>query len=234
MPTILFAVTASPTWTMRDGSQLPAGYWAEELVDPYDIVIDAGFAVAVATPDGRPAPLQQYSLDPSMTGSEERSDHLRSRLVELSDQLDHPIAFADVDPETIDAVYIPGGTGPMEDLYADPNLGKVLASLHARQAPIATACHGTIALLAARDAGGAWIFDGYRLTGYSNAEEQQGGPGDDAPFTLETRLRDEGADYQAGAPWSSFVVTDRNLISGQNPASAAAVAEQLTSVLSRA
>lgn len=231
MPTILFAVTASPVWTMRDGSQLPSGFWAEEVVDPYRILTDAGLSVKIATPGGRPAPLQEYSLDPSMTGSEERSEQLRSQLAQLSDQLGHPVALADVDPSTIDAVYIPGGTGPMEDLYTDADLGNILTALQARQAPVAAACHGTIALLSARRSDGSWLFNGFRLTGYSNEEEQQAGPGDASPFTLETRLREEGAEYEASSPWSSFVVTDRNVISGQNPASAAEVARQLTSRL---
>jgi putative intracellular protease/amidase len=234
MPTVLFAVTASPTWTMRDGSTLPSGYWAEELVDPYNILTDAGFTVQLATPGGRPAPLQEYSLDTSMTGSEQRSAQLRSRIEELGDTLEHPLALADIDSDSIHAVYIPGGTGPMEDLYADRDLGEILKALHDRSGTIATACHGTIGLLSARDADGAWTFDGYRMTGYSNEEEQQGGLGDAAPFTLETRLREAGADYQAGAPWSAFVITDRDVISGQNPASAAEVARQLAASLVRA
>jgi putative intracellular protease/amidase len=234
MPAVLFAVTASPTWTMRDGSQLPAGYWAEEVVDAYDILTTAGFTIHFATPGGRPAPLQQYSLDPSMTGSQERSAQLRARLHEVSDALKYPLALADIDPTRIDAVYIPGGTGPMQDLYADADLGRILVELHENRATIATACHGTIGLLSARTGNGTWTFDGYRMTGYSDAEEQQGGPGDAAPFTLQSRLRQEGADYQAGAPWSVFVITDRNLISGQNPASAAEVARQLVSALTPA
>lgn len=234
MPTVLFAVTASPTWTMRDGSTVPSGYWAEELVVPYDILTDAGFTIQIATPGGRSAPVQKYSLDPAMTGSERRSAQLRSRVEELRDTLDHPLALGAVDPDTLDAVYIPGGTGPMQDLYADGDLGRILNALHDRHATIATACHGTIALLSARDTAGAWTFDGYHMTGYSNEEEQQGGPGDAAPFTLETRLRQAGADYQAGAPWTIFVITDRELISGQNPASAAQVARQLAGSLARA
>jgi putative intracellular protease/amidase len=234
MPTVLFAITAAPVWTLRDGSTLPAGFWAEEVVDPYEILTEAGFTVQFATPGGKQAPLQEYSLDPSMTGSDERSEQLRARLEQLAADLSEPLALADVDPESVDAVYIPGGTGPMEDLHADADLGRLLVALQARNAEIATACHGTIALLSAHADGGRWMFDGYRMTGYSNDEERQGGPGDAAPFTLETRLREEGADYQAGAPWSTFVITDRNLISGQNPASAAEVARQLVASLALA
>lgn len=232
MTTVLIALTGATKWTMKDGSSLPAGFWAEELVDPYQILTTAGIDVVLATPGGVPAPLQEYSLDESMTGSAERTSELRAALTRLADVLAHPQAFAAVDPASIDAVFVPGGTGPMEDLYDDADLGRILVALQARTAPVATVCHGTIALLAARS-GGAWIFAGYQMTGYSDEEESQGGPGDAAPFTLESKLRAEGASYTAGAPWSEFTVTDRNLISGQNPGSAAAVARQLVTALGR-
>ena len=217
---------------MKDGTTIPAGFWAEEVLDPYTILVAAGIEVKVATPGGAPAPLQAYSLDESMTGSPERSAELRSGLAALTAELSHPLALADVDSDTIDAIYIPGGTGPMEDLYRDADLGRVLGELQARNSFIATACHGTIALVSARTPAGLWAFAGYELTGYTNEEEALGGPGGAAPFTLETRLRNEGARYVSGAPWVPFVVTDRNLISGQNPASAAEVARQLAASLS--
>ena len=97
---------------------------------------------------------------------------------------------------------------------------------------MAAVCHGTVGLLSARSRG-TWIFAGYQMTGYSDAEESQGGPGDAAPFTLESKLRTEGASYVAGAPWTEFTVIDRNLITGQNPGSAAAVARQLVTALGR-
>jgi putative intracellular protease/amidase len=232
MTTALIALTGAAKWIMKDGSALPAGFWAEELIDPYQILTAAGIEVVLATPGGVAAPLQEYSLDESMTGSAERTVELQAALAGLAVAFTHPRAFAAVDPDSIDAVFVPGGTGPMEDLDDDANLGEILVALQARTAPIATVCHGTIALLSARS-GRAWTFAGYQMTGYSDEEESQGGPGDAAPFTLESRLRAEGANYTAGPPWSEFTVTDRNLISGQNPGSAAAVARQLVTALGR-
>jgi putative intracellular protease/amidase len=217
---------------MKDGTVLPAGFWAEELIAPYQILTAAGIDVVLATRGGVAAPLQDYSLDESMTGSAERTAELRAALAGLADALAQPRAFAAVDPDSIDALLVPGGTGPMEDMYDDADLGRILVTLQARTAPVAAVCHGTIALLSARS-GGAWTFAGYQMTGYSDEEESQGGPGDAAPFTLESRLRAEGANYAAGAPWSEFTVTDRNLITGQNPGSAAAVARQLVTALGR-
>jgi putative intracellular protease/amidase len=232
MTTVLIALTGSAKWTMKDGSTLPAGFWADELIDPYQIITAAGIDVVLATPGGVAAPLQDYSLEESMTGSADRTARLRAALAGLSGLLTHPTALAAVDPGSIDAVFVPGGTGPMEDLHDDPELGRILVALRARTAPVAAVCHGTIGLLSARS-GGTWIFAGYQMTGYSDEEESQGGPSDAAPFTLETRLRAEGARYAAGAPWSEFTVIDRNLITGQNPRSAAAVARQLVTALGR-
>jgi putative intracellular protease/amidase len=227
---VLIALTGAAKWTMKDGSALPSGFWAEELVDPYQILTTAGIDVVLATPGGVAAPLQDYSLDESMTGSAQRTAELRAALAGLAGELAHPRPFAAIDPGSIDAVFIPGGTGPMEDLYDDQDLGRILAAVQARTAPVAAVCHGTIGLLSARS-DGAWLFAGYQLTGYSDEEESQGGPGAAAPFTLESRLRAEGAAYTAGAPWSEFTVTDRNLITGQNPGSAAAVARLLVTAL---
>jgi putative intracellular protease/amidase len=232
MTTVLIALTGAAKWTMKDGSALPAGFWAEELIDPYQILTAARIEVVLATPGGVAAPLQEYSLDESMTGSAERTAELRAALAGVAEQLAHPKAFAAVDPDAVDAVFVPGGTGPMEDLYDDRDLGRILVALQARTAPVATVCHGTIGLLSARS-GDAWLFAGYQMTGYTDEEESQGGPGDAAPFTLESRLRAEGARFTAGAPWSEFTVANRNLITGQNPGSAAAVARQLVTALGR-
>jgi putative intracellular protease/amidase len=185
MTTVLIALTGAAKWTMKDGSTLPAGFWAEELIDPYQILTAAGIDVVLATPGGVPAPLQEYSLDESMTP---RGAQLRAALAGLAADLAHPESFAAVDPDAIDAVFVPGGTGPMEDLYDDPDLGRILVSLQARRAPVATVCHGTIGLLSAR-LQSAWAYKGYQMTGYTDQEESQGGPGDAAPFTLESRLR---------------------------------------------
>jgi putative intracellular protease/amidase len=232
MTTVLIALTGAAKWTMKDGSELPSGFWAEELIEPYRIFTAAGIGVVFATPGGVAAPLQEYSLDEAMTGSAVRSAQLRAGLAELDGRLAHPRSFADIDPAAVDAVFVPGGTGPMQDLHDDADLGRILVALHGRTAPIAAVCHGPIALLSAR-AKDEWVFSGYQLTGYTDEEEAQGGPGDAAPFTLESRLRAGGADFASGAPWSEFTVTDRNLITGQNPGSAAATARQLVAVLGR-
>lgn len=231
MSTVLIALTGSAIWTMRDGTTVPAGFWADEFTDPYAVFLAAGYRVLVATPAGVPAPVQQYSLDVSMTGSAERSAVLRAELAALSETLEHPAALADINPTEIDAIYLPGGHGPMEDLYADQDLGRILTDLQSRPAPVVTTCHGTIGLFSARADDGQWLYDGYEMTGYSDEEERLGSAGAAPLFTLESRLRAEGAKYTAEQPWLPFVVVDRNLITGQNPASATGVATRLVAAL---
>jgi putative intracellular protease/amidase len=232
MTTVLIALTGASQWTMRDGRALPAGFWAEELVEPYRILTQAGVEVVLATPGAVAAPVQEYSLDESMTGSAGRTAELRAALDELKDRLARPQSFAGIDPDALDAVFVPGGTGPMQDLHGDAALGRILVALQERGAPIAAVCHGTIALLSAR-VQGAWVFAGYQMTGYTDQEEAQGGPGDAAPFTLESTLRAQGADFASSVPWGEFTITDRNLITGQNPGSAAATARRLLAALGR-
>ena len=113
----------------------------------------------------------------------------------------------------------------MQDLAVDPDFGRILAAMLPDENKIVVGlCHGPAGFLAAGDANG-WLFAGRRLTAFSNAEEKQGGLADRAPWLLETRLRAAGANFEAGEPWGSFVVTDGNLITGQNPASSEALAD---------
>jgi putative intracellular protease/amidase len=233
VPTVLIALTASPVWTMKDGSTVPAGFWAEEFTDPYEQFAEAGWDVVVATPGGAPAPLQELSLDPAMAGPPERGAHLRAALDRLTSLIERPVDLAAVDPDAVDAVFIPGGSGPMEDLRRDPALGLLLVALHRRSAPVAAACHGSIGLLSARVDDGTWPFAGYELTGYTDEEERQGGLADAAPITAEAALRAAGARFRSGAPWACCVIADRNLVTGQNPASAAQVARRVVALLAQ-
>ena len=225
------ALSGAAKWTMKDGSTLPAGFWAEELIDPYQILTAAGTDVVLATPNGVAAPLQEYSLDESMTGSAARTAELRAPLAGLAGPLAHPRPFAGVDPDTIDAMFVPGGAadgGPVRRPRPGPDPGR------------AAGAHGTGRDRLPRDHRPALGPPGGHLDLRRIPDDRvhrrgrtQGGPGDAAPFTLESRLRAEGAGFTAGAPWSEFTVTDRNLITGQNPGSAAAVARQLVTALGR-
>jgi putative intracellular protease/amidase len=146
--------------------------------------------------------------------------------------LRHPGSVAELTDEQIlafDGVFIPGGHGAMADLPGNRDVGRVLRLAHSAGKPIAALCHGPVALLSAPDVDAAWMFDGYRMTAFTDEEEDQTKAGRiGMPWYVEAALKNRGAIFDDGdAAWVSHVVVDRNLITGQNPGSAEAVAGAL-------
>ncbi|MFD7744576.1 type 1 glutamine amidotransferase domain-containing protein [Streptomyces sp. NPDC059698] len=231
MAKILFVVSGADHWTLADGSAHPTGFWAEEAVAPYRAFTDAGHEVVVATPGGVVPTVDRGSLAPGANGGQEGADAVAAGL-EAFEELRRPIALEDVDLDAYDAVFYPGGHGPMEDLAVDPASGRLLAETLASGKPLGVVCHGPAALLAATGPDGVNVFAGYRLTGFTNAEEAQAGFADRAKWLLQDRLVGLGADFREGEPWAPFIITDRNLITGQNPASSAPLADEILSRLS--
>ncbi|WP_068064396.1 type 1 glutamine amidotransferase domain-containing protein [Nocardia xishanensis] len=231
MAKILFVMTGVDYWTLADGTKHPTGYWAEEFVVPFEALKGAGHQVVVATPGGVVPSVDKGSLAPEVNGGQETADH-RAEVVSTSPELAEPIALADVDLAEYDAVFYPGGHGPMEDLAVDATSGALLTTALDSGKPLAVVCHAPAALLAATKADGTNAFAGYTLTGFTNAEETQAGFADKAKWLLQDRLVQIGADFREADPWSPNVVADRNLITGQNPASSAGVAEELIRKLS--
>ncbi|MBT2429098.1 type 1 glutamine amidotransferase domain-containing protein [Streptomyces sp. ISL-112] len=226
MAKILFVVTGADHWTLADGTAHPTGFWAEEAVAPYQVFTGAGHEVDVATPGGVVPTVDRGSLAPDVNGGQEGADKVAAGL-EAFEELRRPLALEDVDLDAYDAVFYPGGHGPMEDLAVDPVSGRLLTETLASGKPLGVVCHAPAALLAATGPDGANAFAGYRLTGFTNAEETQAGLAEKAKWLLQDRLVALGADFQEGEPWAPFVITDRNLVTGQNPASSAPLAEEL-------
>ncbi|SDP23044.1 Putative intracellular protease/amidase [Streptomyces sp. cf386] len=226
MSKILFVMTGADHWTLSDGTQHPTGFWAEEAVTPYQAFTAAGHEIVIATPGGVVPPLDQVSLAPQFNGGEEGAKAMADALASIS-EIQHPIKLEDVDLADYAAVFYPGGHGPMEDLAVDATSGRLLIDALASGKPLGVVCHAPAALLAATKADGGNAFSGYRLTGFSNVEETQGGLAAGAKWLLQDRLVDIGADYQEGEPWAPNVVVDRNLVTGQNPASAGPAAAEM-------
>ena len=149
----------------------------------------------------------------------------------------HPVALSslsDAELAGFDAVFAPGGHGPMVNLAGNPDVGRLLVALHSKSAPIAALCHGPALLLSAPErADGQWLFDGYRLTCFTDEEEVQTEAGRlGMSWFLDTALKNAGAVFDDGpAAWVSHVVADRNLITGQNPGSTEATADAVIKVL---
>ncbi|RKT52290.1 type 1 glutamine amidotransferase domain-containing protein [Saccharothrix australiensis] len=225
MAKILMVLSGADHWTLNDGSRHPTGYWAEEFTAPYELFKAAGHEVVVATPGGVEPTVDRGSLTADANGGQERADAVAAVLRDAA-ELRSPVELARVDPADYAAVFYPGGHGPMEDLAVDADSGRLLARVLASGAPLGVVCHAPAALLAAGDA-----FAGYRLTGFTNEEERQAGLADKAPWLLQDRLVALGADFVEGAPWQPHVVVDRNLHTGQNPASSGPLAAELLKAL---
>lgn len=230
MARVLMIVSAAGSLTMRDGTEHPTGFWAEEFVVAHRVLRAAGHAVDLATPGGHTPTVDRASLVPGAAGGVERAGDLRAYLAEKDAELAAPRVLAEVDGSDYDALVLPGGHGPMADLYRDASLGRLLASSDRAGRIIAPFCHGPAGLLSARDESG-FRFAGRRMTAFTNEEELGGGTGENTPWFLETVLREQGAVVETGPAWSSHVVRDANLVTGQNPQSSEAVAQVVLEAL---
>jgi putative intracellular protease/amidase len=233
MPSLLVILTGATSWSQKDGSQRPTGFWGEEFVEPHKALTEAGVSLTLATPGGRPAVVDELSLTAQANdGDEEKVAELRSYLDGVKDLLKNPQRLEDIDPAAFDGVLIPGGHGPMQDLAVNEDVARVLqAMLPDTSKVVAGLCHGPAAFLSAGDAEGQWLFKGRRLTSFTDEEETQTGLAANAPWLLGERLRLAGARYESGAAWSSYVIVDGNLVTGQNPASSAEVANAVITEL---
>ncbi|MFG2356490.1 type 1 glutamine amidotransferase domain-containing protein [Streptomyces sp. NPDC048521] len=226
---LLFVLTGASYWTLKDGTRHATGYWAEEFAAPYKAFTEAGHQVTVATPNAVVPTVDMMSLRPDMAGSAETALELEN-IIRSAEELRRPIQLSDARVEDYDAVYFPGGHGPMEDLWENPDAGRLLIAALASGKPLAVVCHAPAALLSTR-IHGVSPFAGYQVTAFTNDEEDAVGLASRARWLLEDELKVLGVEFTRGEMWKPFTVVDRNLYTGQNPASAAALAAQLLKVL---
>ena len=232
MTRVLQVLSAARVWTLRDGTEHPTGFWAEEFVVPYTLFTEAGWNVTVATPGGKQPVADQLSLGVKGGVLPSQARKLKARLGRLAPVLEHPANLHGMDPGDFDVVFYSGGHGPMEDLAVDEVSGALLTKRLASARPLALLCHAPAAALAAKNPDGSWPFAGYTMTGLSNAEERLNPFAWKARWLLEDRLKEAGAHYTAGLPLKSKVVVDRNLYTGQNPGSSAALARRIIADIS--
>jgi putative intracellular protease/amidase len=230
MAKVLFVVTGASYWTLADGTRHPTGYWAEEFAAPYSELTKAGHQIVVATPGGVVPHVDVMSLRPAMAGSAEIALELEE-ILRSAEELRHPIELADARVEDYDAVYYPGGHGPMEDLWEDADSGRLLIAALASGKPLAIVCHAPVAMMATRR-NGASPFAGYRVTAFTNDEEDGVGLRAKARWTAEDELVKLGVDFKRGEMWKPYTLVDRNLYTGQNPASAGPLARDFMKALS--
>ncbi|CDC20555.1 putative peptidase C56 family protein [Clostridium sp. CAG:306] len=203
------------TNTSDSGDLHKTGVWLEEFAVPYYAFQDEGYEVTVASPLGGVAPIDENSLE---CKNPTEWDYTKK-------YLDNTKKLDEVDYKTYDAIFIPGGHGPMFDLAQNELLGEIVSYFYNTHKPVAALCHGPAGLINAKTETNEPIVKGMRLTSFTNEEEKIIKKDKMVPFLLESKLRQIGALFEDAAPWSEHVVVDENLITGQNPASAKLTAE---------
>ncbi len=204
------------------------GLWAEEFAAPYYRFLDENATVTLASPLGGQPPIDPNSeLPQSQTEATER---LFSDKVVLS-QLSNTLRLSSVYASDYDAVFYPGGHGPLWDLVSDKDSIALIEAFLKAKKPVATVCHGPAVLLNVKDEAGVAVVSGKKVTAFTNSEEAAVGLTEIVPYSLEDELAARGGLYQSVADWQSFVVKDGLLITGQNPASSEAVAQALLAEL---
>ena len=224
MNSVLFVVSAADHWTLNDGSLHPTGYWAEELAEPHRLFSEADWEITIATPNGIVPTVDAGSLSAQAAGGEDRLAAIIAYLDVISSEVNHPRSIADITVADYDVVFYPGGHGPMEDLAVDADSGRIMTETLDSGRILGVLCHAPAALLAATRDDGSWPFTGYRMTGFTDEEETLGGLAPKAPWLVQSRLVELGADFIAGDPWAAHTEIDRNLFTGQNPASSGELA----------
>lgn len=229
MTKILIVMSAADTWRRADGSDYPTGYWAEELAAPHEVFAHAGYEVDFASPGGVLQPLDAHSADPSIAGDEcERYVQYAQEVLRDFGPL---LSLAAVRMADYAAIVLPGGHGPVVDLYQDSDLGRLLREADKADAVVGAVCHGPAGLLSATDDKGKWLYAGRRMTAFTNEEEQLFGTAEGAPWLLASTLTERGAKVTGGTAYQEFTVTDGNLFTGQNPASSGAMAREIVAHL---
>ncbi|CDO35322.1 MULTISPECIES: type 1 glutamine amidotransferase domain-containing protein [Novosphingobium] len=207
------------------------GFWLEELAAPYYALKQAGAQITLASPKGGRPPLDPKSNEPDFQTDETRRFEADP---EAMGALAQTVRLADVKAEDFDAVFYPGGHGPLWDLAEDSHSIALIEDFLAAQKPVALVCHAPGVLRHARKPDGQPLVEGRKVTGFTNSEEAAVELTDVVPFLVEDELKAKGGQFSSGPDWHPHVVRDGLLITGQNPASSAATAQALTQALQAA
>ena len=204
------------------------GFWLEEFAAPYYSLKDAGAAITVVSPLGGQPP-----LDPKSDEPDAQTDATRRFKADTAAQavLASTGKLAEVSASGFDAVFYPGGHGPLWDLAQDKASIALIEQMIAAGKPVATVCHAPGVLRHVKGQDGEALVKGKKVTGFTNTEEEAVGLSKVVPFLVEDMLKQHGGVYTKAADWESYVVTDGLLVTGQNPASSEAAAEALLKLL---
>ncbi|MTH96946.1 type 1 glutamine amidotransferase domain-containing protein [Roseibium sp. RKSG952] len=206
------------------GTGQKTGFWVEEFAAPFYVFKDAGADITLASPKGGQPLIDPKSADPSAaTEATRRFDGDP----DAQKQLANTVKLSDVDASAYDAVFYPGGHGPLWDLTNDTVSIGLIETFYTSGRPVGAVCHAPAVLLKAKTTDGEPLVKGRKVAGFTNSEEDAVGLTDVVPFLLEDALQEKGGAYEKGPDWGSFAVTDGLLFTGQNPASSEAVAHNM-------
>jgi putative intracellular protease/amidase len=250
---VLIVLSDSDHLDLKDNKVFATGFYLNELMQPVKLLLDAGHSVTFATPTGKAPTLDASSNDKMYFNNDQTALQAHKALLDqlkLTSPGESPVIslsrVEQIGYDHFDAVYVPGGHAPMQDLLHSASLGKLLSNFHANNKTTALVCHGPIALLStladpaaftgkleagSKAEASGWIYAGYRFTVISNQEEEQAKgllKGGSMKFYPQTALEQAGGRYSSNtSPWTAHVVIDRELVTGQNPASALDVGKAL-------
>jgi len=204
------------------------GFWLEEFAAPYYELKDAGAAITLASPKGGQPP-----LDPKSDLSENLTELTKRFRTDSAAQAElvNTKKLADVSAADFDAVFYPGGHGPMWDMPDNPTSIALIEAFVKADKPVGAVCHAPAALVNVRGKDGQYLVKGKRVTGFTNAEEKAVGLTEVVPFLIEDRLKERGGLFSKGANWGPHVRVDGKLVTGQNPSSSGPAAKALLTLL---
>jgi putative intracellular protease/amidase len=236
---VLIVVTGASELKLKDGSIYKTGYWLEEFTVPFKMFQDKGFDLVVATPTGNRPSVDYASAAVDDKGKPQywpSMEDLNKALALKKKVLDEGKIISlqklsDQELKNFDAVFFPGGHGPMADMLNDKSVARVLNHFHKNKKLTALVCHAPAVLVATK--GTEFPYKGYKVTAFTDAEENQTPVGVKMSTTPQKELSTAGAIFVEGTPWQSHIVEDRELLTGQNPSSSKAIAEAIIGRLSK-
>ncbi|MCC9138028.1 type 1 glutamine amidotransferase domain-containing protein [Pontibacter silvestris] len=206
------------------------GFWVEEFAAPYYVLADAGADIAIASPLGGEPPVDPSSEAP---GAQTEATKRYNGDQELQNKLQNTIKLSEVKADDFDAVFYPGGHGPLWDLTASDESVALIESFAKQYKPVAAVCHAPAVFARVKGPNGEPLVKGKNVTGFTNSEEEGVKLTEVVPFLVEEKLKELGGNYSKVDDWQPHVVRDGLLITGQNPASSEGVAKELLNLLKK-
>ncbi|SMG25901.1 type 1 glutamine amidotransferase domain-containing protein [Arenibacter troitsensis] len=200
------------------------GFWIEEFANPYYTLLDKGADITLATPKGGVAPIDPSSDTPD--ASTKDTQRFKNDAV-AQEKIKNTLALSEIDPNDYDAIFYPGGHGPLWDLANDATSISLIEAFNRQKKPVGFVCHAPAALKGVKNDDGSPLVKGKKVTGFTNTEEEAVQLTKVVPFLVEDMLKENGGIYSKKSDWAPYAVQDGNLITGQNPASSELVAQKL-------